>query len=90
MKSISSLLERAAPHRAAPPHSKAAAVNEILDALKDEPKQYSYGYWLRKVGRASYGTVMSIAKAARDLPAKYSRGGFVTNRLKEANSQTAV
>lgn len=64
-----------------PPHSKAASVDEIIK-LVGENRTYNYTYWLRKIGIASYGDVLGIIKQASDLPKGYSRGGFITNRLK--------
>lgn len=53
--------------------------------LKDEKIQKTYAYWLALVKRseASYGDVMAILKKAKGLPAKYNRGGYVTNQLRK-------
>lgn len=63
-----------------PPHEQAAKVNEILKIVK-LTKQYDYGYWLRKVKKHSFSTVLDICKEASNLGDKYNVGGFITNRL---------
>lgn len=64
-----------------PPHEKAASVNEIIKVVR-ESKTYDYGYWLRKIGTASYSNVLDILKEAQGLDKKYNLGGFITNKLK--------
>lgn len=64
-----------------PPHEKSASVDEIIK-LVGLSKTYDYGYWLKKVGTASFSTVLGILKEASSLEAKYSKGGFICNRLK--------
>lgn len=84
MEQLNSLLERYEKYKQEKkpaPHEKAAAVNEIIKIL-GESKIYNYSYWLRKVGSASYSTVVAILKEAQSLESKYSKGGFVTNKLK--------
>jgi hypothetical protein len=83
MKSLASLLDERKPARRSAPHAKAAAANEIVAFLGNNSKA-SYGLWLKRIGTASYGDVMAILKRAQGLPAKYSRGGYVTNQLKNA------
>ena len=65
----------------APRHEKAASANLIIELLGNS-KSYPYEYWLRKIGRASYSTVVGIIKEASSLDRKYSKGGYITNRLK--------
>lgn len=72
------------------PHEKAQSVNEILKVVP-ETKQYNFGYWLRKVGRAKYGDILAICKQAKGLDKKkYSVGGFLTNQLKILNGTTGT
>lgn len=90
MEELGSLLKRRAKRIARPaPHEKAAAVDEILLCVKDEKVQKSYAYWLGLLKRSglSYGDVMAIVKKASGLPAKYNRGGYITNRLRDFASR---
>lgn len=78
----STILDRYEKRDKAPKHQKAACVNEIVRVL-GENATYNYAYWLRKVGNATYSDILSILKEADKLPKKYSKGGFVTNQLKQ-------
>lgn len=64
-----------------PKHERAASVNAILE-LVSPTKTYDYKYWLVKVGNATYSQVLDILKEARGLESKYSKGGYITNKLK--------
>lgn len=79
MESLSNLLKIEKKGKI-PPHVQSAKVDEILKVVK-ETKKYSYKYWLRKVKNFSYGDVLSICKDASNLPYKYNKGGFITNKL---------
>lgn len=86
---MDSLAKLVAEHKVAvekpAPHEKAQSVNEILKVVP-ETKQYNFGYWLRKVGRAKYGDILAICKQAKGLDKKkYSVGGYITNQLKMFN-----
>lgn len=89
MKDLASVLAKRKVRPA--PHETAASANEILECLKPEPVQKPYTYWLGVVKRSgkSYGDVMAIVKKAKDLPAKYNRGGYVTNQLKKPKAAEA-
>ena len=63
-----------------PPHEQAAKVDEILKVVQ-LTKEYNYTYWLRKVKKWSFADILAICKEADSLPEKYSKGGFLTNRL---------
>jgi hypothetical protein len=77
-----SMLERYQSNKdKAPRHEKAASVNEIIRVL-GESRTYNYTYWLNKVGSATYSQVTDILKEASSLEKKYSKGGFITNKLK--------
>lgn len=67
------------------PHEKAAIVDEII-ALVGESKKYNYGYWLRKIGKISFGEMQGILKQVRNADPKYNKGGMLTNILKKRNS----
>lgn len=83
MESLGSIMDRYKNKHVSPPrHEKAAAVNEIIKVLGDN-KTYNYPYWLKKVGSASYSVVLEILKEAAVLPSQYSKGGYVTNKLKQ-------
>jgi hypothetical protein len=72
-----------------PPHEKAAVVNLFLDFIgPDEAKIYTYGYWLRKVGKCGYGTALEIIKSLETMPIEYTKGGAVINKLKKLNGTT--
>jgi len=64
-----------------PPHEQAAKVNEILKVIP-LTETYNYTYWLRKVKPFSFSSVLEICKLASELPEKYNKGGFITNKLK--------
>ena len=65
-----------------PRHEIAASVDEIV-ALVGVDKTYNYGYWLRKVKQSGmcFPEILGVLKEARDLPDKYNKGGFITNKL---------
>lgn len=63
-----------------PPHQPAAKVDEIVKIV-GLSKEYPYTYWLKKVNGHSYGRILEICKLAESLPDKYSKGGFITNKL---------
>lgn len=71
----------------APPHEKAASVNEIIKVV-GENKIYNYTYWLRRIGNVSYGNILSILKDLQTLPEKYSKGATLTNILLKINGFT--
>lgn len=84
MEGIKSLLDKYEDRKKVkkpPSHAKAAAVNEIIRVL-GQNKMYDFKYWLTKVGKASYSTVLRIVKEAQNLPPEYSKGGYITNKLK--------
>ena len=85
MKSIADMLVQRAPKEKAPPHEHAASVNAIVEFMAKYPNEQKRprGYWDRKAKGASYGDVLAILKKAGELPAKYTKGGFITNRLSE-------
>lgn len=60
-------------------HEKEASAREIVEFLKDDP--YPFGFWLKKIGKASYGDVLSIIKEAR-APHIKNRGSFIAWKLK--------
>ncbi len=62
------------------PHEQAAKVDEIVKIV-GLSKEYPYTYWLRKVKNFSYGYVLEICKEADSLDKKYSKGGYLTNKL---------
>lgn len=65
-----------------PPHEKSAIVNEIIRVVGDHPK-YNYKYWLKKIGNRSFGDMMVLLKEIEKAPAKYNKGGLLTNKLKK-------
>ncbi len=71
----------------APPHEKAATVNLILEFVGGVTKQYDYGYWLRKVGRATFSDALDILKSLESLPLQYNKAGTVVNRLNKLNGR---
>lgn len=81
---MSVILQKHKEKEKTPPHEKAASVQEILK-LVPETKQYNFGYWLRKLGKAKYGSILTILKEARGLDKKYNKGGYITNQLKILN-----
>ena len=88
MKTFSEILEAKTEPRKIPKHAKAASVDSILE-VAPLTKNYSYVYWLAKIGKATYGEVLEIVKKAKDVPAPYSKGGFIANRLDELNGRKA-
>jgi hypothetical protein len=82
MKSIGTLLAERQVKKRPPPHEKAASSSAIL-ALLGENDRFGRGYWLRLIGDRSYGEVLAIVKTAAGLPSRYSKGGYITNRLRE-------
>lgn len=70
-----------------PPHEKAAVVNLFLQFIGgDEEKLYPYGYWLKKVGKCTYGEALDIVKELETLPIQYNRAGTIINKLKKLNA----
>jgi hypothetical protein len=66
----------------APKHEISAMVDEIIKVTGVD-KNYPYSFWCRKVKQSHkcFFQVYDICKEAEDLPDKYSRGGYITNRL---------
>jgi hypothetical protein len=71
----------------APPHEKAAIVNLFLDFVGGATKKYDYGYWLKKVGRCTYGDALDIIKSLEQLPIEYNKAGVIINKLKKLNGK---
>jgi hypothetical protein len=71
-----------------PPHEKAATVNLLLDFIGGPSKDYPYAFWLKRLGRCSYGDAISIIKEFETLPIKYNKAGAIINRLKKLNGQS--
>lgn len=71
--------------KGAPPHEQAAKVDLIVEVI-GLSKQYDYKYWLRKVKKISYSDIISFCKEASNLPDKYSKGGYLTNKCKTKKS----
>lgn len=69
-----------------PPHEKAATVNLFLDFVGGTTKTYTYTYWLRKVGKCTYGQALDIIKELENLPIQYNKAGTVINKLKKLNA----
>lgn len=63
-----------------PRHEQSAKVDEILKVL-GENDRYKYGFWLKYVSKWSFGQILEICKTAANLPDKYSRGGYIVNKL---------
>lgn len=82
------------PDSKAPSHWKADIVNQIIDlvglspkfSVFDKPTQFkkTYIYWLSLIKKSgkSWGDCMCLLKEANGLDSKYSKGGFITNKLK--------
>lgn len=75
------MLNERKPRKHGPPHEHAASVDAIIAFLGKE-NTATYGRWLSLVKGKCYGDVMAILKQAKDLDPKYSRGGFIVNRLR--------
>ena len=70
----------------APKHEKALVVNTFLDFIGGAAaKKYPYAFWLRKVGKVSYGDALDIIKSLETLPLKYNKAGTIINKLKKFN-----
>ncbi len=70
----------------APPHEKAATVNLFLDFIGGtESRKYPYTYWLRKIGKCTYGDALEIIKSLESLPIEYNKAGTIINKLKKLN-----
>ena len=71
-----------------PPHELSATV-DLIEAAGLFTKTYGYTYWLGKVKRAkvSYSEMVGIIKDVKVMPAKYSKGGRLTNLLTEKAKQ---
>lgn len=65
------------------PNKQALKVDEILKVIGKDG--YPYGFWLKKVKNYSYAQILAICKEAEELPAKYSKGGFIVNKLCKKN-----
>jgi len=65
-----------------PRHELSAMVDEIIKVTGVE-RDYPYSYWCRKVkqSKKSFGQILDICKEADQLDNKYSKGGFICNRL---------
>lgn len=74
----------------APPHEKAAVVDLFLEFVSGESKQYNYGYWLKKVGKCTYGQALDIVKSLETLPIEYNKAGTLVNKLKKLNGHTTI
>ena len=68
-----------------PSHEKAATVNLFLDFIGGVSKDYPYTFWLRKVGKCTYGDAIGIIKGLENLPIKYNKAGTIINQLKKIN-----
>lgn len=68
-----------------PPHEKAAVVNIFLDFIGGASKDYPYEFWLRKVGKCTYGDALDIIKSLESLPIQYNKAGTIINKLKKLN-----
>lgn len=64
-----------------PRHEQNAKVDEILKVIGKNDR-YKYGFWLKYVKKFSFGRILEICKLAENLPGKYSKGGFMVNKLK--------
>jgi hypothetical protein len=72
----------------APPHEKAAVVDVFLDFIgNNDAAKYPYTFWLKKVGKCSYGQALDIIKSLEHLPIKYNKAGTVVNKLKKLNGK---
>lgn len=88
MKPLSDLLAIKAEKKNAPRREDEAAVEAIMAALPGD--NYTFARWLKLVKGKSYSEVLAIIKKAKELPSKYSRGGFITNRLKSGDMDQSV
>lgn len=71
-----------------PSHEKAATVDLFLQFVGGVSEDYPYTFWLRKVGKCTYGDAISILKDLENLPIKYNKAGTIINRLKKLNGST--
>jgi len=85
MKQLFKVLEER-PNLKIPKHEKSASVDSVIEIV-GLSKKYNYKYWLAKIGKIRYNDIQEITKNARNLPDKYSKGGYITNRLDELNGR---
>ena len=69
-----------------PPHQKAEIVNLFLDFIGGAIKDYPYTFWLKRVGRCTYGDAIAMMKDLENLPVKYNKAGVIINKLKKINA----
>jgi hypothetical protein len=73
------------------PHEKAATVNLFLEFIGEaEAKVFPYGFWLKRVGKCSYGDAIEICKGLENLPIKYNKAGVIINKLKKFNAPSTT
>ena len=70
-----------------PPHEKAAIVNLFLDFVGGATEKYPYTFWLRKVGKCTFGDALEIVKSLESLPIQYNKAGTIINKLKKLNGK---
>ena len=70
-----------------PPHEKAAIVNLFLDFVGGATEKYPYTFWLRKVGKCTFGDALEIVKSLETLPIQYNKAGTIINKLKKLNGK---
>lgn len=80
MKGLENYLNKYQTKQKGPAHEQAAKVDEIIKVVGKNDR-YPYGFWLRKVKKFSYGQILAMCKEASNLNSKYSKGGFLTNKL---------
>lgn len=68
-------------------HDKHAGAEMIIGLIESKPP-YGFSFWCKKIGNVPPSLVHDLVLTAEKLPAKYSKAGWLRNRLQELNQKS--